>query len=147
MNVQLLRDSFERVMEHEQLLTPRFYEILFTRYPQSRSLFGRGATERQQQMLQEALVAVIDHLEDSAWLANTLGALGAKHVEYGVTMQMYPWVGECLIETLAEITGDEWTSAHTEAWSEAYNAIAGLMQAGMRPDVASPAPRKPTPQA
>src|SRR5689334_10181385 len=100
LNVSLLRDSLARATEREALITPRFYEILFTRYPQVRPLFGRNASERQQQMLQEALVAVLDHLDDSRWLQTTLGGMGAKHIDYGVSDEMYPWVGECLIATL-----------------------------------------------
>ena len=126
----LVRESFARVLERESLVTPRFYQILFERYPQVRPLFGHKAAERQQQMLQEALVAVVDHLEDARWLETTLGAMGAKHVEYGVTAEMYPWVGECLIATLAEIVGPDWTPAYTEAWRRAYGAITQLMLRG-----------------
>jgi hypothetical protein len=33
---------------------------------------------------------VLDHLEDAPWLTDTLGALGAKHVGYGVTRGARP---------------------------------------------------------
>ena len=130
LNVPLLRESLDRVMEREPLLTRRFYEILFERFPQARPLFGGNSSDRQHQMLQEALVAVLDHIEDADWLTRTLGALGAKHNDYGVTQEMYAWVGESLIATLAEISGADWTDAHTAAWSAAYGAIAQMMQAG-----------------
>jgi len=130
MQLSLLRDSFAQVIEREALITPRFYQILFARYPQVRPLFGHNAAARQQQMLQEALVAVLDHLEDAQWLEQTLGGMGAKHVAYGVTDEMYPWVGECLIATLAEIMGAAWTPAHDEAWRAAYGAITTLMLRG-----------------
>ncbi len=29
--------------------------------------------------------------------------MGAKHLDYGVTNEMYDWVGECLVATLAEV--------------------------------------------
>ena len=66
-------------------------------------LFSRNAPEKQQEMLQGAILAVLDHLDDSAWLADTMGAIGVKHLDYGVTDDMYPWVGECLIAALAEL--------------------------------------------
>jgi hemoglobin-like flavoprotein len=62
-------------------------------------------------MLQQALVALIDHLEDASWLGETLSALGAKHLEYGVTDEMYGWVGECLLATLTEVAGKDWSPA------------------------------------
>jgi hemoglobin-like flavoprotein len=79
--------------------------------------------------LTSALVAVLDHLEDAPWLQTTLGALGAKHVGYGVTREMYDWVGASLLATLAEVAGPAWTPDLQGAWSEAYGAIASLMQA------------------
>jgi hemoglobin-like flavoprotein len=130
LNVPLLRSSFDLVVERQPHLTHRFYEILFQRYPKAKALFGRNTAVAQEKMLTDALVAVMDHLEDAPWLTNTLKALGAKHVGYGVTTEMYGWVGASLLATLAEVAGGDWTPALEAAWSEAYGAIAGLMQAG-----------------
>ncbi|MEQ1569051.1 MAG: globin domain-containing protein [Myxococcota bacterium] len=126
----LLRDSVALAASREPVITRRFYEVLFARYPQVRPLFSHNAPERQQQMLQGALLAVLDHLEDPHWLSSTLGALGATHKSYGVTDDMYPMVGECLIATLAELCGDQWTPAHEASWVEAYGVITSLALAG-----------------
>jgi hemoglobin-like flavoprotein len=80
-------------------------------------------------MLTGALVAVMDHLEDAPWLTDTLGALGEKHAEYGVTREMYDWVGASLLAALAETAGDKWSSELNSAWTEAYGAIVSLMTA------------------
>lgn len=130
LNVELLRASFEVVVAREPALTHRFYDVLFERYPQARPLFSRNSRDQQEKMLTEALVAVLDHLEDAPWLEHQLGAMGRKHVEYGVTDDMYPWVGDALLRTLALVAGDAWTPALEAAWSEAYGAIAGLMKKG-----------------
>lgn len=131
LNATLLRESFGLVTERQPRLVQRFYEILFERYPQVRPLFGvRHGRDKQEEMLGAALVAVLDHLEDASWLESTLEGMGAKHVEYGVTQEMYGWVGDSLLATLAEVAGDDWTPAHAAAWTEAYGAIAALMQAG-----------------
>lgn len=130
LDIDLLRTSFNLVIEANPNLTARFYEILFERYPQVRPLFGRNAARAQERMLAEALMAVVDHLEDPAWLSQQLGALGAKHTGYGVTAEMYDWVGDALLATLAETAGSAWTPAHHAAWGEAYGAIVSLMRAG-----------------
>ncbi|HEX4422449.1 MAG TPA: globin domain-containing protein [Kofleriaceae bacterium] len=109
--------------------TSRFYEILFERYPQAEPLFLRTSMARQAEMLNGALVAVLDHLEDAPWLTDTLGALGAKHVGYGVTHEMYDWVGASLLATLAEVAGPAWNPELNAAWGEAYGVIASLMRA------------------
>jgi hemoglobin-like flavoprotein len=128
LDAPLLRQSFDLVIAREPELTRRFYEILFARYPPSKSLFSRNGARKQEEMLAGALVAVLDHLEDAAWLETQLAALGQKHVEYGVTAEMYGWVGECLLATLAEVAAEAWTPRLAAEWTEAYGAIAALMQ-------------------
>ena len=137
LDVDALRESFALVVERSPDVTRRFYEILFERYPQVRPMFG-AATRKQEEMLTRALSAVIDHLEDGPWLADTLRALGAKHVGYGVTDAMYDWVGDALIRALSEAAGDGWTPRVAKAWADAYGAIAGLMQEGARSFAAAP---------
>jgi hemoglobin-like flavoprotein len=131
LNVDLLRSSFALVADREPELALRFYDTLFSRYPQARRLF-RKDEESQAKMLTEALVAVIDHLEDAPWLTSTLGELGAQHVAYGVTPQMYGWVAESMLATLSDVAGAAWTPALAQAWTDALNAVAGLMLEGAR---------------
>jgi hemoglobin-like flavoprotein len=132
LDIQMLRDSFEMVVARQPALVARFYDILFERYPQSRALFGRNSRPNQEKMLTGALVAVMDHLDDAPWFSSTLAALGAKHRDYGVTEVMYEWVGECLLATLAEVAGPDWTPALAAQWTEAYTTIAANMIAGAR---------------
>jgi len=129
LNVSLLRESFQVVATANPAFTGRFYEILFERYPQARSMFPPSGLARQAEMLNAALVAVLDHLEDAPWLVDTLGALGAKHVGYGVTREMYDWVGASLLATLAEVAGAQWPPELNAAWAEAYGVIVSLMLA------------------
>lgn len=130
MDIARLRSSFQLVVDREPLVLERFYEVLFERHPQARPLFGRNSRKAQAQMLTQALVSVLDKIEDADWLAETLGAMGAKHVGYGVTDAMYDWVGDALLVTLAEVAGDAWTPEVAADWAEAYGAIASLMKQG-----------------
>ncbi len=132
LDIALLRSSFDLVVERSPTVTARFYEIFFERYPVVRPMFGGSpqALERQQKMLTDALVAVLDHLEDAPWLTETLFALGKRHVGYGVADEMYDWVGESLIAALAEAAGDDWTAETGAAWAAAFGAIRDLMLKG-----------------
>jgi hemoglobin-like flavoprotein len=132
LNVELLRQSFELVVERAPNLTQRFYQILFDRYPATREMFPVARRGQQENMLTQALVAVMDHLEDAPWLTSTLHGLGARHVHYGVTDDMYAWVGNSLLATLREVAGEDWNPELEKAWADAYWAIAGLMQEGAR---------------
>jgi hemoglobin-like flavoprotein len=130
MNIDRLRSSFELVVSRDALVIERFYEILFQRYPQAQSLFGRNSRQAQAQMLTSALVSVLDKIEDASWLESTLGPLGAKHVGYGVTEEMYDWVGECLLAALEEVAAGDWSPELAADWSAAYGAVASLMKKG-----------------
>lgn len=127
---ELLYQSLEWAAEKDPVITNRFYEILFARYPQVRPLFGRNSQGNQAKMLQDAIVMALEHLDDGQWLADTIGGVGAKHLDYGVTDDMYPMVGECLIATLAEHCGERWTQAHEDAWGRTYGALTSLALAG-----------------
>ena len=137
LDVIALRESFALVVERAPDVTSRFYDIFFTRYPQVRVLFGRNTRQKQEEMLTKALVAVVDHLEDPHWLGGTLKALGAKHVAYNVTEEMYGWVGECLLVALAGVLEEEWTPRVAKAWTDAYGAISDAMIAGAREEIES----------
>jgi hemoglobin-like flavoprotein len=125
----ILRQSFEIVIDRRPDLTVRFYEILFAKYPALAPMFRRDR-QGQAKMLAGAITAVLDHLEDAPWLQTTLGELGAKHLDYGVTDEMYGMVGDALLATLAEAAAEAWTPVVAEQWTLAYGAIASMMQAG-----------------
>jgi len=129
LNPDILRASFELVIDRRPDLTIRFYEILFARYPALRPMF-RADRGSQAKMLAAAIAAVLDHLDDAAWLASTLGELGARHNAYGVTAAMYDQVGDALLATLAEVAAEAWTPEVEAQWLLAYSAIATMMQAG-----------------
>lgn len=125
----ILRDSFDLIIDRRPDLTVRFYEILFERYPVVVPMFRRDR-KTQAKMLAGAIAAVLDHLEDAPWLEATLGELGARHHDYGVTEEMYGWVGDALLATLAEVAAEAWTREVAAQWTLALGAIASMMQNG-----------------
>lgn len=125
-----LHASFALVAERNPDLTLQFYDLLFERYPQAEPLFADTTRQAQGKMLAEALTAVLENLDNAPWLQETLSGLGAKHERYGVTREMYPWVGECLIATMADVAGDDWDKPTEQAWVDAYGAICDLMWTG-----------------
>jgi hemoglobin-like flavoprotein len=132
LNPEILRESFDLVIDRRPDLTVRFYEILFERYPALQPMFRRNDRGTQSRMLAQALAAVLDNLEDATWLSATLGRLGEAHAGYGVTDAMYDQVGDALLATLAEVAAEAWTDEVAAQWTAAYGAIASMMQAGAR---------------
>jgi hemoglobin-like flavoprotein len=129
MDKVVLESSLELVDAPDDGLTTRFYDILFDRYPAVRPMFSAD-TAPQAKMLREAVIAVLDHLDDADWLTSTLHEMGRRHVGYGVTPEMYAAVAESMVAAMRELGGDAWTPAMTDAWTEALGTVASLMLAG-----------------
>lgn len=126
MDSELLGRSLALVTAEDPDFTVRFYERLFTAHPEVRALFGTNIRS-QAVMLQKAIVAVLEHLDDAAWLTGSLQSLGRMHASLGVTPQMYGWVATTLVATMADTAGPRWSQSMSEAWDEALTAVATMM--------------------
>ena len=126
---QILRDTLEITLAKDDSFPQRFYNILFSAHPQLRPMFHRSSPAAQNKMFAQKLAAIVDHVDDPAWLDRELVLLASKHAGYGVTREMYAWVGEALIETLRAACGDTWTDEAESAWRTAYGSIAAKILA------------------
>lgn len=130
LNVELLRTSFNAVAPSADKLTEVFYATLFERYPSVKPLFADLDMETQGKRLVQSLVTIVGNLEDGEKLSTFLKKLGFDHVGYGAEAPHYDAVGECLLHALSVVAGDLWNDELTQAWTDAYGAIAGLMLEG-----------------
>ena len=121
----ILRDTLDRALAADPALSARFYDRLFAAHPELRAMFQ--SPDAQQKKLAQTLSAIVDHVDDPAWLDRELGALAASHATYGVTSEMYGWVAIALISTIADACGDAWTAQADRAWRAAYTSIAKAM--------------------
>jgi hemoglobin-like flavoprotein len=60
---------------------------------------------------------------DIELLTETLMGLGHNHVAYGVQASHYPNMGQALLETLEEVSGDSFTEEVKNSWLEVYQAL------------------------
>ena len=125
-NAQLLQDNLELVVSRDPDLMLIFYGFLFERYPEVKPLFGRNSREEQAKMLTEAVAMLVAKVDDPEFVRTTMLSVGEKHVDYGVEDHMYPWVGECLVATLQQVSAEAWTPELETAWTETLNAISGI---------------------
>lgn len=123
MNVELLRNTLELTLAQDDRFPRTFYERLFTDHPEVRALFKRNTPGAMHKMFAQKLTSLIDHVEDPAWLGRELPQLAANHAAYGVTAEMYPWVGDALIATLREACGAAWSDEAERSWREAYASL------------------------
>jgi hemoglobin-like flavoprotein len=136
LQIELLETSFQLIAPRGEAFVTAFYERLFTDYPQTRAFFSSTDMKEQRKKLLGALLLVIQNLRKPEVLTSALKGLGQRHVAYGVRPEHYPIVGTILLDTFADLLGNDWTPEYRDAWAQAYEAICSIMLEGA--DVATP---------
>jgi hemoglobin-like flavoprotein len=127
--VQLLRDSFARVAQQADISALVFYRNLFTLAPELRAMFNTSI-EIQGRKLMDSLRYTIATLEKPNELVPVLEGLGRRHVTYGTKDEHYAVVTQALLQMLAEVLGNDFTTATAAAWQEALQFVCAAMQRG-----------------
>ena len=130
LDVNRLETSFDLLAPRGEELVELFYSNLFEAAPDVEPLFANTDMKRQRAMLLAALVLLRNSLRDLDALVPKLQALGARHVAYGATPEMYPLVGQVLLASMAELAGDAWNAEIADAWLDAYGVVASTMLDG-----------------
>ena len=84
----------------------------------------------QRQKLLDTLVAVIDGLAATQAVREQLRAMGKRHATYGARPEHYPLVCACLIESMGEVAGAQWTKTLEVEWTRALELISRTMLDG-----------------
>ncbi|NYG60109.1 nitric oxide dioxygenase [Nocardioides daedukensis] len=129
--VHLVQSTFELVLPIADDAAIIFYDDLFTRAPELRSLFAEDMTEQRVKLMKTLGVAV-NALADWESVAPTVAELGAKHAGHGARAEDYATVGAALLQTLATGLGETFTDEVAAAWAEYFEVVASTMLAGQR---------------
>jgi hemoglobin-like flavoprotein len=127
-----LREAFASAGRQDNRLADVCYARLFERYPEVKPLFAHMDLERQKRMLMVALDVVVRTLDRSEVTGRYLQSLGEQHAEHGVKPAHYLALGQCLLDSLEELTGAEWNQDLRSAWLAVYHAMANHMLTGAR---------------
>ena len=127
---ELLESSFQAVVLHGEAFVAAFYERLFTRFPETRTLFAATDMLELRKKLQQTLALIVQNLQHPEVLDSMLRELGQRHVTYGIRPEHYPLVGTALMETFEDFLGKHWTQEHHDAWVKAYETVSSLMLQG-----------------
>ena len=130
LQIELLETSFQRIAPRGEAFVTAFYERLFARFPETRAFFASTDMKEQRKKLLGALALVIQNLRKPDVLTGALQGLGQRHVAYGVRAEHYPIVGTILLDTFADLLGNDWAPMYHHAWAEAYEAVCALMLEG-----------------
>ncbi|MGE5180610.1 MAG: globin domain-containing protein [Acidobacteriota bacterium] len=121
----VLRESFELIIDRRPDLTICFHQILRERYPALAPMFRCDPTARAK-VLARAIAEVIDHLDDLPPVH-----LARRAEPSGVAPVVCAQLGEALLATLAAIAAEAWSPEVETQWSHACSAVvARILDAG-----------------
>lgn len=123
-----VHDSAQSILIDQGAFAPRFYELLFEAYPQTRPFFADVDMHDQRTKLMTALITAERHVTTGGWVSqNYLRGLGKKHQDLGIGRELFPLFIDTLLKTLREFHGSEWGSVLEAEWRQALEAAAGLI--------------------
>ncbi len=124
--IELVRDSFAKVVPIADQAAILFYGRLFEIAPEVRPFF-KGELAEQGRKLMTTLALVVGSLRNLASVMPAVESLAVKHVSYGVEPAHYGQVGEALLWTLERGLGPDFTPEVKAAWAQTYRALSGAM--------------------
>lgn len=113
-----------------------FYRTMFEKYPSTASFFNRRNAEvdvdvkdtevpPQVAKLGGAVIAYAQHMEDLTPILPVVKRICHMHVSRNVRAPHYSIVGECLLDSMKRVLGDDIaTQAVLSAWGDAYQLLA-----------------------
>ncbi|HKM63360.1 MAG TPA: globin domain-containing protein [Acidisphaera sp.] len=124
---ELVRASFARLAVMPEVAGALFYERLFAVNPDFRALF-KGDMRVQGMKLMTMLAVIVFHLHEQGEILPAIRDMGHRHVAYGVKDSYYDALGECLLWTLEQVLGEDFTPEVRDAWSVCYDELARQMK-------------------
>ncbi|AHG91850.1 globin [Gemmatirosa kalamazoonensis] len=127
-HAQLVRSTWPAVAADVDALASRFYRHLFELDGAAAGLFATVDMTAQRAKLARTLGVIVATLDDPDALLPVIGALGKRHVGYGVEQRHYDTVGDALLWALRDTLGTAFTPEVHDAWAEAYTLVASVMR-------------------
>jgi nitric oxide dioxygenase len=125
-HVDLIRDSFVQMLVEPERTARIFYDRLFELAPETRPLFRNDMAE-QGRLLVDALARIVTGLSRLEAMLPALRKLAEGHVGYGVEERHYAIAGDALLHVVAVYGGANMDPTTLEAWTVAYQLVAGTM--------------------
>lgn len=140
--LRLLNQSFSKIKPRSDQFGLIFYERLFDVAPELRPMFGSDIKIQQAKFMKVIKEVVELHLRSLISLPVTAQAsesavipgafwAGKLHVAYGVRLEDYETMKSALLWAIEQTLGNECTGDVKQAWSQAYDLVAGAMREGM----------------
>lgn len=122
LQIQLIQQQWEWLKPDAKIIGRSLYNKLFVAAPFIRHLFNDDITEQSCKMA-AVITFVVSKLHRLNDILPDIRDIGAKHSRYVIPSVQYDLIGNCLMETLRESTGDKWTIELQGAWITLYEIL------------------------
>jgi ferredoxin/hemoglobin-like flavoprotein len=123
----LVQSSWEQIVGRREEAARVFYGKLFEIAPALERMFDGIDMSVQGVMLTNMIAAAVKGLDRLDDLKPMLQDLGRRHAGYGVRIEHYAPVEECLLYTVEAMMGESFNLDVKLAWTNIYNFIAETM--------------------
>lgn len=124
--ILLIRESHQKLIEQATNIGEEFYNDLFNRIPESRTLF-RDDLEGQGMRFMSAIHVIVDNLDDLPAMDAEVDKLAAGHAVLPIKPIWYREMQEALIDTFAIALGASFTNEMELAWRAAFSQVCDKM--------------------
>lgn len=124
---ELINASIPILEGSGDVLTAKFYNRMLADFPEVKPFFNESHQKsmKQPRILAFALLHYAKNIDDLAPLTAFVNQIVVKHVGLQIKPEHYPIVGECLLDTMKILLGEEIaTQEFLIAWATAYGNLA-----------------------
>lgn len=124
--IDTVKNTIPVLQEHGLEITSRMYDVLFEKYPETKSLFS-SAPQEQPKILAGAIAAYALNIDNLDALSDAVGRMATAHVRTKVKPEHYPMVGDSVLTAMKEVLGEAATPEILDAWKEAFFFLAEIL--------------------
>ena len=124
--IAIIKETIPLINKEAENVTSRMYEILFSKYPETKPMFDNAASD-QHKKLAGAIAAFAANIDNLSVLGAAVEKMAKSHVMTQVKPQHYPMVADALITAMGDVLGEAFTDARKNAWVEAYTFLANIL--------------------
>ena len=127
-HINIVKSTIPLLENAGPALTQHFYQRMFSHNPELKDIFNmtHQKTGRQGVALFEAIAAYAKNIDNLAALTSAVERIAQKHTSFNIQPEHYQIVGHHLIETLRELATEAFTTDVEDAWTNAYQFLAGI---------------------
>lgn len=124
-------ESLHLLLAREQVVTDLFYVKYLGRYPELEEHFVDVDMDQQAVLLRMALSVIHQYHEHRYPAAEQyLLVLGRKHARRGIPLELYPEWRDCMLDTLEQVHGNDWSDELEAEWTEAIETAIEVIRQG-----------------